>query len=210
MFTMNDLDAYRTYLAFKLHFTTDNYDITKTRGAVTASKESFLKRKDQFAFKKLADEFDDEELPKFLIANYVDGNRWGGTFIYEQAVQVYHKWKGRIQSLTKNFENDLDKIALELSEENVDMFDKAFVVKDEQHPILLRMYSRGEVAIESMIILDGLNKFISYWDKTLSTDYYWLQERRKIVKYRPFIAFDVDKCKAIMHNRKTLYDENRC
>ena len=51
---MNDLDAYRTYLAFKLHFTTDKYDITKTKGAVSASRESFLKRTDQLPPSKKA------------------------------------------------------------------------------------------------------------------------------------------------------------
>lgn len=204
---MNDLDAYRTYLAFKLHFTTDKYDITKTRGAVTASKESFLKRTDQFAFKKLADEFKDDELPKFLIANHVDGNRWGGAFIYEEALRVYNKWRGRLQSLEKNFKNDLDEICLELAEEEIDMFDKCFVVKDGQHPLLLQMYCRNDVNIESVLILDAINNFISYWDKTLKDDFFWKEERRKLIKYRPFLDLDVDKYRVIMHNRKNKYDE---
>jgi hypothetical protein len=204
---MNDLDAYRTYLAFKLHFTTDKYDITKTRGAVTASKESFLKRTDQFAFKKLADEFKDDELPKFLIANYVDGNRWGGAFIYDEALQVYNKWKGRLQSLTKNFKDDLDEICSELAEEEIDLFDKAFVVKDGQHPLLMQMYSRGDVKIETMIIFDAINNYLSYWDRCLKDDFFWKEERRKLIKYRPFLEIDVDKYKVIMHNRKTKYDE---
>ena len=63
-----------------------------------------IKEVDQFNFTKLAKEFSEDELPKFLIANHVDGNRWGGAFIYEEALQVYNKWKGRLQSLTKNFE----------------------------------------------------------------------------------------------------------
>lgn len=204
---MNDLDAYRTYLAFKLHFTTDKYDITKTRGAVTATKESFLKRNDQFAFKKLADEFKDDELPKFLIANHVDGNRWGGAFIYEEALQVYRKWRGRLQSLTKNFTDDLDAICAELADEEITKFDKCFVVKDGQHPVLLQMYSRGEVKIETMIILDAINKYLSYWDKALADDFFWKEERRKLIKYRPFLEIDVDKYEVIMHNRTIKFDE---
>jgi len=206
-FSMNDLDAYRTYLAFKLHFTTDKYDITKTKGAVTASKESFLKRTDQYAFKKLASEFKDDELPKFLIANYVDGNRWGGAFIYEEALQVYRKWRGRLQSLTKNFADDLDAICSELNEEEIYKFDKCFVVKDGQHPILLQMYSRGEVKIETMLILDAINKYLSYWDKALADDFFWKEERRKLIKYRPFLEIDVDKYEVIMHNRTIKFDE---
>ena len=43
-FRMNEFDAFNVYLAFKLHFTTDRYDITKTRGAVKTKNETFYKR----------------------------------------------------------------------------------------------------------------------------------------------------------------------
>lgn len=204
---MNEFDAFNVYLAFKLHFTTDKYDITKTRGAVKTHKETFLKRNDQFNFKRLAEEFKDDELPRFLIANHVDGNRWGGAFIYEEALQVYHKWKGRVQSLTKNFQNDLDAIVEELIEEDVKVFDKVFVVKDEQHPILLQMYCRGDVNIETMIILDGINNYLKHWDSELKNDFFWKEERRKLIKYRPFLDFDVDKYRAIMYSRSKKYEE---
>lgn len=204
---MNEFDAFNVYLAFKLHFTTDRYDITKTRGAVKTKDETFYKRSDQFNFKRLAEEFSEDELPKFLIANHVDGNRWGGAFIYEEALQVYNKWRGRLQSLTKNFADDLDEICSELAEEEIDKFDKCFVVKGGQHPILLQMYSRGDVKIETMIILDAINKYLSYWDKALADDFFWKEERRKLIKYRPFLDIDVGKYEAIMHNRQIKFDE---
>ena len=65
---MNEFDAYKIYLAFKLHFTSEKYDITKTKGAVKFKKESFYKRQDQLSFQRLAEEFNDDTLPKFLIA----------------------------------------------------------------------------------------------------------------------------------------------
>ena len=40
---MNEFDAFNVCLAFKLHFTTDRYDITKTRGAVKTKDETFYK-----------------------------------------------------------------------------------------------------------------------------------------------------------------------
>ena len=155
----------------------------------------------------MAKEFSEDELPKFLIANHVDGNRWGGAFIYEEALQVYNKWKGRLQSLTQNFRDDLEQICSELAYEEVNKFDKCFVVKDEQHPLLLQMYSRGDVKIETMLILDAINNYLSYWDKTLKDDFFWKEERRKLIKYRPFLDFDVDKYKVIMYSRTQKYDE---
>jgi hypothetical protein len=206
-FRMNEFEAFNVYLAFKLHFTTDRYDITKTRGAVKTKDETFYKRSDQFNFQRLAKEFGEDELPKFLIANHVDGNRWGGAFIYEEALQVYNNWRGRLQSLTKNLTDDLEEICTELAEEEVNKFDKCFVVKDEQHPLLLQMYSRGDVKIETMLILDAINNYLSYWDKTLQNDFFWKEERRKLIKYRPFLDFDVDKYKAIVYSRIQKYDE---
>ena len=91
----------------------------------------------------------------------------------------------------------LDEICSELEEENINKFDKCFVVKDEQHPLLLQMYSRGDVKIETMLILDAINKYLSYWDKTLGNDFFWKEERRKLIKCRPFLDFDIDKYKAI-------------
>ena len=98
---MNEFDAFNVYLAFKLHFTTDRYDITKDQRCSQDKRRNFYKRSDQFNFKRLAEEFSEDELPRFLIANHVDGNRWGGAFIYEEALQVYNKWKGRLQSFDK-------------------------------------------------------------------------------------------------------------
>ena len=43
---MDPFEVYKLYLALKLHFTTEKYDITKTRGGVKASEKAFLKRKD--------------------------------------------------------------------------------------------------------------------------------------------------------------------
>jgi len=51
---MDPFEVYKLYLALKLHFTTEKYDITKTRGAVKASEKAFLKRKDIIAMRKLA------------------------------------------------------------------------------------------------------------------------------------------------------------
>ena len=43
---MDPFDVYKLYLALKLHFTTESYDKTKTKGDVRGKKETFLKRKD--------------------------------------------------------------------------------------------------------------------------------------------------------------------
>ena len=51
---MDEFGVYKMYIALKLHFTTDNYDITKRNGKVKASRQAFAKRKDLFSIRKIA------------------------------------------------------------------------------------------------------------------------------------------------------------
>ena len=47
-------DVYKTYLAVKLHFTSDTYDYYKYDGKVNAKLDTFTKRKDRYFFHKLS------------------------------------------------------------------------------------------------------------------------------------------------------------
>ena len=50
---MNGYEAYRLYLAVKLHFSTENYDFFKHNAKVNASIGSFTKRNDRYFFHRL-------------------------------------------------------------------------------------------------------------------------------------------------------------
>ena len=66
---MEPFEVYRYYLALRLHFTTDQYDVIKQKGHVRASKQSFFKRKDLNSINKVAKHYSDKEVANFLIAN---------------------------------------------------------------------------------------------------------------------------------------------
>ena len=89
---MDPFDVYKIYLALKLHFTTESYDITKHKYAAKGKKETFLKRKDLTVLRKLARDFRRQEIIDILVANFVSGDRWGGMFDVE-AMETYKKWK---------------------------------------------------------------------------------------------------------------------
>jgi hypothetical protein len=198
--------VYKAYLAFKLHFTTDDYDIVKTKGAVKTNRDSFLKRRDVHIFRKLSDNLKDDDVIRFFISNLSRGDKWGGVFSYEEAMEEFHRWKGKIQKLTKLFSDDLDIICNELADDGYDKFDKGYIVKQGQHPLLLRVYASRTINIETMVILNVLTQYHKYWSKYLAEDIYWNTERRRIVKYQPFLSFDVDKMKTIYESRKAEYD----
>jgi hypothetical protein len=93
---MDEFSVYKMYIALKLHFTTDAYDVIKQKGRVRASRQAFAKRTDLFSIKKISKNYSDEEVANFLVANFVSGDRWGGMFDTE-AGQRYTLWKKKIE-----------------------------------------------------------------------------------------------------------------
>ncbi|HCX23246.1 MAG TPA: hypothetical protein DHN29_15105, partial [Cytophagales bacterium] len=59
---MTAFDCYKTYLAFKNHFTKDNFDYFKYGGKTRASTASFNKRKDKYFFEKMSRQKKDGEI----------------------------------------------------------------------------------------------------------------------------------------------------
>ena len=74
---MAPFEVYRYYLALRLHFTTDSYDVIKQQGRVRATRNSFLKRKDLLSINRVAETYSDKDIVNFLVANFVSGDRWG-------------------------------------------------------------------------------------------------------------------------------------
>ena len=95
---MEPFEVYRYYLALRLHFTTDNYNVIEQKGRVRATKNSFLKRKDLLSIRRVAETYSDKDIVDFLVANFVSGDRWGGVFDVESK-ERYQGWKKRIESI---------------------------------------------------------------------------------------------------------------
>ena len=67
MICMEAFDVYKSYLALKLHFTTDKYDVIKQQGRVRATKQSFFKRNDLLNIRKIADTYSEKEVVDFYL-----------------------------------------------------------------------------------------------------------------------------------------------
>ena len=142
MINMESYEVYRAYLALRLHFTTNNYDVIKQQGRVRASKQSFFKRKDLFAIKKIAEEYSDKDVVDFLVANFVSGDRWGGVFDSEAKVN-YVSWKKRMESISYTFLEEIDSFLLYLEKNNIEIKD-AFEMGNK-HPAILKFYLKKEI-----------------------------------------------------------------
>jgi hypothetical protein len=188
---MEPFEVYRYYLALRLHFTTDAYDVVKQKGRVRATKNSFLKRKDMFAIRKVAETYSDKEVVDFLVANFVSGDRWGGVFDTESKDR-YQGWKKRIEAISYTFKREMDK-AVVFAEKNNIPFTDLFISNNGQHPFIIKMYLRNDISIETLVILNKLNNFTDRLDLELKDDLVWPDTSRIIKKYSPFLEIKKDK-----------------
>ena len=199
MTSMTPFDVYKSYLALRLHFTTDQYDVIKQQGRVRASKQAFFKRKDLFAIKKISETMKDKEVVDFLISNFISGDRWGGVFDIESK-KNYLDWKKRLESISYIFDKEITLIGNKLEKYQLD-FSYAFIVKNNEHPLILKMYLSKIVSIETLVILNKLNNFVDKLDVELKDDIMWPDVSRLIIKYSPFLNINKEKYESIIRAR---------
>jgi len=186
-------DAYRCYLALKNHFTKDHYDYIKYRGKTRASNAAFYKRKDRFWFEKFARQKNDKEIEDFFVSNFIystdPSTVWIGEMIKEGEGR-YQEWQKKVQSLTYVFKQETESV---FENKKVDdMFDCS-----KGHPPILKIYLRGDISLESMVIYDRILGYGKDFDKRLK-DPVWETVSRKIKKYSPFLNIDVSRYKKIL------------
>ena len=191
---MTDFEVYKTYLAFKNHFTKKTYDYHKYCGRSRASKESFYKRKDRYFFERLSRQKNDEQIKEYFVSNFVDCNDperlWIGDIIRE-GEDVYNEWLRKTQSLSYLFKSETESFM------NKKNFESLFDCKTGNHPEILKKYLQKSITIETITILDILLNFVKDFDKKL-TDPIWNYVSLRIFKYKPFLNIDVSKYKTIL------------
>lgn len=186
---MTPFEAYKLFLAVKMHFTQPSYDYFKYNGKVNAQLDSFNRRRDKFHFAKLAKHKDPMG---YLVSQYIAGNftGWVGDLFTEETERVYTQYLARQQSITYNFQSDMGRL-----EEG---FVSRFKVKDGQHPEALVMLRRNTISIETFTILNNHLNFFQLWDTRIDDTVLWPSIRERCLKYRPFVHYDRKKIKEMI------------
>lgn len=187
---MTGYEAYKLYVALKNHFNSDTYDFFRYGGKTRANAKSFDARHDKYFFSKLAKH---KDIERYIVANIVEDNPnvWVGDLANEQrAEDNYKKWLGRQESLTYTFMNDLDQLD--------PVYNNNLIVEKSQHPLLLKLYIKKKIHIETLIILDDLCGFFRHWNKQIEEDIIWPMVYRKCKKYRPFLKYNKDKLRQVV------------
>jgi len=194
---MSENGGYATFALYHtlhLHFTQKSYDYIKYNGKCNISKESFLNRRDKYIFYALSRKYNLHEAKEFFIANLFENPKaWIGELNNSEADEIYKKWQKRTQSLTYVFEQDIIKL-FDMVEKPNDIVE----VKNGQDPILLKQVYYGNVATETLIILNHYLKFCDMWIEKIEDDIMFPQYAFKCKKYEPFVNYDAVKMKKIL------------
>jgi hypothetical protein len=184
---MTGFNVCHLFLALNNHFFSNNYDYFKYKGSVPIKQETYDKKRqdEKYRYERLAHKFPTkEELENFIVSNLIEAKKrvWVGTLFGGDADNVYLRWQGRVQSLTYNIINEIQHL---LEEES--SFNNLFRCNEHEHPEILKAHMRGDLSLESFVILDLCLNFIPKMDEKLSDDRNWMLVKNKTLKYRPFL-----------------------
>lgn len=192
---MNGIECYQLYLTLKLHFS-GSYNFFKYQGKIKNVQDRFRRARGRFLFMKLAKRFrNKEEAMDFFVANLLkDPKVWVGDLLSDEAREVYLEWVKRKESITYFYTSDIENLFQTASDKDLSPKD-LFVVPEGGHPILLQMFLRGEIQLDTLVILDRVIKFLKVWKKELEGDPIWEEIKNKIEKVDGFIEADINRCR---------------
>ena len=189
---MDGYKAYRYYLAIKLHFGSDKFDVFQNHGAVKYSREKFDSRNDKYIFEKLSKKFKaDKEYIQFLASNFMYGNP-DVVYTGSDADDNYIEFQRRKQSITKIFSDDCDIILRESEKINF---------TNNQIPFIISLYLSSRITLETLRIFDDSLDTINNLKMENQTLYDMFDEPLRVVsKSKGFVKYDSEKTTPIMKN----------
>jgi len=192
MRSMEPYDVYKYYMAMKLHFESDSYEAPKYNYKTSAKPQAFFKRRDKYHFAKLGRKFDEpEELINFFTAQFTTSDKsWVGDMLQDE--EKYVEWQRRQQSLSYNFEQDINKLA-----EEADAFDDLLKIQEGNYPLVIEKFLQDEISLETVVILDQLTGFMRRADRAITETIVWPDLSKRIRKYGLLLRFDKNRMRQI-------------
>lgn len=174
--------AYQKYTAIKLHFNSESYDYFKYRGSTRVSRTNFETQKDRYQYHKLAQRYPRSyDLEMFLAACFL-ASKTSKVYVRDLFDDEYQKIGKsslkHLQSLTYMFRLEL---------ESCQPLDETLVVVDGDYPKLLKMFNRGEISAQSLIVFDATCQIFDYWDSAISDRIVWPRIKNRLEAYAPFM-----------------------
>jgi hypothetical protein len=192
------LDAYKTFQALKLHFTSESFDFHKYHGKTKIDPSSFMAKKDKLYYYKIAKKIKQEDFQEYVLANLIENeNIWIKDLLEEDSEVAFQRYRKRIQSLSYVFEQDIIKAFTECRQRNIDA-SNLMVVNNGDHPYILKFYWTKVISLETLIILDMILDLVPIWNQNIKDTLIWPKTHKLMKKYRSFLNIDTKKYKKIL------------
>ena len=186
---ISDYEAYKLYVAVKLHFTT-SYDVFKYNGRLNCPISAFSKRNDRKLFARLAERFNTpKQIIEYYVANFAYGNK-NVIYSMDEAEGNYETWMKRKESMTYEFSKQMNYLQRYL-EDTRKTYDQLFDIESGV-PDLLNLYMRGDIHLETLVIIDEYENFLPRWEPLILI---WSDQLQILNKVKRFVRFDKDKLK---------------
>lgn len=198
---MDGFKAYKYYMAIKLHFTTEKYNVFESRGHVKGTRDAFNSRNDRYIFEKLAQKYsNDKDMIQFFVSNFAYGN---DTAIYGngEAEELFSQWQMKKQSITKVVIDDLTNL-MNMCDVHKFNTDGIFKNLDGDLPVLTSMYLSGRISIETLRIIDDIEPFIESWENDSTIKIVMGDRLLRVKKLKGFVKYDVEKLTKIFNHFK--------
>jgi hypothetical protein len=156
--TFSGYDAYITYLAFKLHFSSTTYNFFTYNGKTKSNPKSYENRKDRYHFEKIAARISKESYIERMLVEYLENqNFWIKDILTADNKARHLAWRGYVEAFPYAFKSDLGKIK-EYCLLNEIEYNELFKTKGVTHPLIFKMYLRKDIRLETFICVDNLIK----------------------------------------------------
>jgi len=193
--------CYKYYMAIKLHFTRDSFNVFKNRGVVKGTREAFYARNDRYMFERLARKYPaDKDLIQFFVANFAYGNE-SAVYSGEESDSTYLEWLKRKQSITKVFTDDLNTVLMDAYKKKLKE-DAIINFTSNEYPTILNLYLGKQIGIETVSILNSINSMVTQWKDNDAVVLLWENEIRRIEKVTGFIKYDSSRLMPIYQSFK--------
>lgn len=202
--SVDGYEAYVQYISLKAHFNS-SYDWKKHQGRIRSKRESYDKRADKKFFQIIKSRYTPLEINQIFLANFVyDKHLWIGELLSEHCIQIWHEWKGRLNRMYYQFEEDIKNSLLEVNRRKGYNFKnglKYMIRKPKNsHPLVLRFLWGGMFTMESYLLLSEVLDLKKVYARHLLEDRIWEDFEFKVSQYRKFLGTKIhlDKTKEII------------
>lgn len=199
-------ETYKIYRALKFHFGSKKYNFLEYRANTVNVVEQWNKLQCTEIFNFYSKKLSLIKIKDFFIANFLENPKYFPSN-YENELQIYLNWLGRVNSIKYYFEKDIKKIKKFMKINNFS-FKDLIKFENGKIPVILFLVWKRIIGIESFIILDNIFSITEKSELLLSSDNRLLYDERILLlkKYKLFFTIkNIREYKIII---KKIFEEN--